>query len=75
LASRSEGRHGSVHQVEDHRCDGGGADGGVVELAGPRLKVLEAIDNPRINAALAPLILGRRRAALGRHGTSRLGPA
>jgi hypothetical protein len=43
-----------VHQAEDHRCDGGGADGGGLGRAGPRLKVLEAIDNLRINAALAP---------------------
>jgi hypothetical protein len=34
------GRHGSVHQAEDHRHDGGGADGGGLELAGPRLRLL-----------------------------------
>jgi hypothetical protein len=34
----SEGRHGFVHQAEDHRCDGGGADGGDLGRAGPRLK-------------------------------------
>jgi hypothetical protein len=41
------GRHGSVHQAEDHRRDGGGADGDGVERAGPRLKAA------RIIAALA----------------------
>src|ERR1700722_10514725 len=32
------GRHGSVHQAEDHRCDGGGADGGGLGHPGPRVK-------------------------------------
>jgi hypothetical protein len=32
------GRHGFIYQAEDHRCDGGAADGGSLGRAGPRLK-------------------------------------
>jgi hypothetical protein len=57
------GRHGFVHQAEDHRCDGGGADGGDLGPAGPRLKL------PIVNFRRP---IGRRHPETLRRGVRRL---
>ena len=42
------GGYGPVHQAEDHRCDGGGADGGGLGRPGSRVKENGATKDPNL---------------------------
>ena len=45
------GGYGPVHQAEDHRCDGGGADGGGLGRPGSRVKESGATKDPNLTRA------------------------
>jgi hypothetical protein len=45
------GGYGPVHQAEDHRCDGGGADGGGLGRPGSRVKENGATKDPNLTRA------------------------
>jgi len=56
------GGYGPVHQAEDHRCDGGGADGGGLGRPGSRVKENGATKDPNLT---------RQRAKARRNGDGR----
>jgi hypothetical protein len=45
------GGYGPVHQAEDHRCDGGGADGGDLGRPGSYMKENGATKDPNLARA------------------------